>query len=377
MVRFLGVIRFHREEAENAMKVLFLSHQAEFIYGGEVVTLAFMRELKRMGVQVHFAAPPGPYSERAREHAEVHEVPSRQFSRKAAQLPGIALSLAATHRALKTIVGSQGIDLVHATSLKAMAYAWQLGAGMPVIWHHHDILPAGAVNSLWVKGLASRAARILAPSQATRASLTSAGVPEEKVFVLRNGFRVSEWKARPDQHGDLFRVGLVGEISLRKGTDRLEQILQHLGKAPEFQFLLIGEGLSDPAFAQALKAKLASKQVRFLGRRERMKELYQEMDVLLVPSRQDPLPTVIVEAGLSGLPLVGANAGGIPEMIFPGRNGFLFDTEAEAAAQLRMVKANWRALALGSREIAVKKYDIAALTEELMGHYRGLAKIKY
>jgi glycosyltransferase involved in cell wall biosynthesis len=352
------------------VKILFFSHQAQFIYGGEVVTLAFLRELRRLGVETHFASPAGPYAELAKEHAEFHEVPSVQFSRQIMLLPDIAVALVATHQALKKIVAKNGIQLVHATSLKAMAYTWKLGGQLPVLWHHHDILPAGRANSLWVKGLAAHAARILCPSEATRRSLLLAGVPEAKAATLRNGFRVNEWKARPPQHGHLFRVGLVGEISKRKGTDRLERVLAELGPVKDFQFLIIGEGLSEPAFAHDLKARLASRQVRFLGRRERMKELYQEMDVLLVPSRQDPLPTVIVEAGLSGVPVVGARAGGIPEMISNGKNGFLFDTEAEAAASLRQVKENWRALSLGARELAVKRYDIEALTQELLAHYR-------
>ncbi len=352
------------------MKILFFSHQAEFIYGGEIVTLAFLRELKRNGVEVHFASPAGPYAELAREHAEFHEVPSVQFSRKLSHLPKIAKGFFSTHQALKKIVQEEKIDLVHATSLKAMAYCWKLGAELPVLWHHHDILPASKANTLWVKGLAKHAARILAPSVATKNSLLEAGAPAEKTFVLRNGFRVDEWKARPAQHGNIFRVGLVGEISRRKGSDRLEKILFDLKPGPDYQFLFIGEGLSEKAFAENLEARLASRQVRFLGRRERMKELYHELDVLLVPSRQDPLPTVIVEAGLSGVPIVGARNGGIPEMIEHGKNGFLFDTESEAASQLVDVKKNWRSLALASREIAVQRYDIVRLTKELLGHYQ-------
>jgi|GEM_PF-4557506 len=351
------------------MKALFFSHQAQFIYGGEVVTLAFMREIKRAGVEVHFAGPSGPYAELAKEHAVFHEVPSVQFSREIMLLPDIAVALISTHQVLKKIIRENSIDLVHATSLKAMVYAWKLGGSVPVLWHHHDILPATKANSLWVKGLAAHAAKILCPSQATLDSLVQAGVPKEKTAVLRNGFRADEWKARPAQHGPLFRVGLVGEISRRKGTDRLEKILAVLGPSPDFQFLVIGEALSDPAFADDLKSRLASRQVRFLGRRERMKELYQEMDVLLVPSRQDPLPTVIVEAGLSGLPIVGARAGGIPEMIEPGRNGFLFDTEAEAAGYLRETQKNWRTLSVTSRELAIQRYNIATLAKDLLRHY--------
>jgi glycosyltransferase involved in cell wall biosynthesis len=351
------------------MKVLFFSHQAEFVYGGEVVTLEFMRELLARGVQVHFASPPGAYHERARElGVRVHEVGSRQFSRKLTQLPGLALALAGTRRELAQIAVRESIDVLHATSLKAMAYAWS--SSLPTLWHHHDILPSGTANSLWLSGLALRATRILAPSDATRTALLDAGVPAEKVRTLRNGFRLGDWKPRPPRHGHLFRVGIVGEISHRKGTDRLAPLLRELAHEKDLQFLVIGEGLSEPEFASELKHRLASKRVRFLGRRTRMKELYQELDVLFVPSRQDPLPTVIVEAGLSGVPAVGARNGGIPEMIADGKNGYLFDTEAEAARAILKTRERWEILTRGSRDFAVGRYDITKLTTELLQLYQ-------
>jgi glycosyltransferase involved in cell wall biosynthesis len=350
------------------MKVLFFSHQAEFIYGGEVVTLEFMRELLSRGVDVHFASPSGPYHERAGElGVKLHEVGSRQFSRQLKQLPGLALALAGTRRELAKIAARESIDLLHATSLKGMAYAWS--TSLPTLWHHHDILPSGTANSLWLNGLALRATRILAPSDATRIALLDAGVAAEKVRTLRNGFRISDWKPRPPRHGNLFRVGIVGEISHRKGTDRLAPLLRELSQEKNLQFLVIGDGLSEPEFARELKERLASKQVRFLGRRTRMKELYHELDVLFVPSRQDPLPTVIVEAGLSGVPVVGARNGGIPEMIADGKNGYLFDTEAEAARAILKTRERWDSLTRGSRDFAAGRYDITKLTTELLQHY--------
>jgi glycosyltransferase involved in cell wall biosynthesis len=161
----------------------------------------------------------------------------------------------------------------------------------------------------------------------------------------------------------------VGEISRRKGTDRLEGLLRELGDDPSLQVLVIGEGLSEPSFAGALKERLASRQVRFLGRRARMKELYHEMDVLFVPSRQDPLPTVIVEAGLSGVPVVGSRAGGIPEMVESGDNGFLFETEREAAEGVRKIRAAWQGFSDRSRKFAEKRYDVRRLAGELLQHY--------
>ncbi len=353
------------------MKVLFLSHQADFLYGGEVVTLAFMRELQALGAEVHFASPEGAYHEQAREFAICHRISSRQFSRKIAALPGFVSAWGATRNELVGLVRASGINILHATSLKAMVYAWGAAGSVPVVWHHHDILPVSAGNSLWVKTLALKAGRILTPSNATRDSLLKAGVADKKVHVLNNGFRVGEWTARRSRaENSRLRIGVIGEISVRKGTDRLEGIIAALGRDPLITFQVIGEGLSDPAFAANLRKKLESFNVEFLGRRSEIKQLYQELDLLLVPSRQDPLPTVIVEAGLSGVPVVAARTGGIPEMILDGKNGFLFDNEVEAARAIRKSLAIWPALSRQARKFAEERYNIRALSKALIAHYQ-------
>lgn len=354
------------------MRVLFFSHQAEFVYGGEVVTLAFMRELRRIGVEVHFAAPPGPYSELAKDAASsCHEVSSVQFSRDLGQLPKLGGAMLSTHKDLSGLVRRYSVDVLHATSLKAMAYCWRLGGSVPVAWHHHDILPRSLANDLWARGLAARAAVILCPSEATRASLLAAGVPAVKAKVLRNGFRASEWSPRPTRMDDApLQLGFVGELSPRKGVDRLGPILERLTGVGETKLTVVGEGLSDPAYARRVRGELETKGAVFLGRRSDVKDLYQAFDLLLVPSRQDPLPTVIVEAGLSGVPVIGARAGGIPEMIVDGRNGFLFDTEEEAAIAIGRAKERWRELSAGARELAAERYDVEKLARQLIAHYQ-------
>ncbi len=357
------------------MRVLFFSHQAEFVFGGEVVTLAYMRELKRLGVEVHFASPAGPYHEMALGAASrCHLVSSVQFSRSLAFLPKLSGAMLKTHRELAGLCRENAIDILHSTSLKAMAYCWQLGASLPVVWHHHDILPASAANTIWLKGLAARAKLILCPSEATRSSLLEAGIAPGMASVLYNGFRLDEWNARPlRMEGAPLQLAFVGELSPRKGVDRLAGILDRLTGLGEIKLTLVGEGLSNPEFAARMRTELEAKGALFLGRREDVKDLYQGFDLLLVPSRQDPLPTVIVEAGLSGVPVIGAAAGGIPEMIEEGRNGYLFISEEEAAIAIGRAAERWTELSTGSRALAEERYDIQKLARKLIGHYQEAA----
>ncbi len=371
----LGTVCIHIEK-EDCLKVLFFSHQADFLYGGEICTLAFMAELKKRGVEVHFASPPGPYLERAKEFAHCHAVSSRQFSRKISHLPFFIPAYFQTQKELATILQKHSIDLVHATSLKAMVYVWPLGKRFSVLWHHHDILPMGWKNSLWLRALAWRAKRILVPSRATQAALLDAGV--KKSFVLHNGFELNTWRVRDSRQSVTpFRVALIGEISVRKGTDRLPEILhllREMGQLDGIEFLIIGDALSQKAFADGIRESLKGEVVSFLGRREDVSKLLQAIDLLLVPSRQDPLPTVIVEAALSGVPAIGSRVGGIPEMIVDGKNGFLADAAEEYAEKILAARdlQTWAKLSQGARKTAEEKFSVAPLTDELLEHYRSI-----
>ncbi len=359
------------------MKILFFSHQASFIYGGEIVTLEMMRALKEAGVDVHFASPAGPYAERAKAIVPWHEVPSIEFSRSFAKLPKLIPAYFSARARLKEIIAKEKIDILHAQSLKATVYA--RGLDIPVVWHHHDIMPTTFANDLWLRWLARGVDAIVTPSEATKDALIESGLPEQEIIAIPNGFRVHEWKKRPPRGTENFTALVVGEISPRKGSDLIVEI----AKASRVQntalkILVVGEGLSDPDFAESVKSAAKEfPEIEFLGRRNDVRELLQSADALLVLSRQDPLPTVIVEAMLSGVPVVATPVGGIPEMVSNDETGFLCETPEEFAqklAKLRSDQTLWQNLSEKSFQTAVKKYAIERVARELTSLYEELLR---
>ena len=94
---------------------------------------------------------------------------------------------------------------------------------------------------------------------------------------------------------------------------------------------------------------------------ETMRALYRSCDVLIVASRMENLPNTIAEAGACGLPAVATRVGGIPEMIVPGVNGELCesdDADSMANALHRVLLASdARQLSLAARERAVAQYS--------------------
>lgn len=336
--------------------VLFVSHQADFMYGGETATLSLMRGLKERGWEVHFASPSGPFFEAASEVASrSHLISSIQFSRKLHFLPRLLPALWRTKRELKEIVKKEKIAVVHATSLKSMVYCWRLRKRgfPPIVWHQQDILAPSARNNIWLQNLAKSAASIVVASEAARRELEKAHV-RTRIDVIHYGYTPSEWTQKTFMKRDPFVVGMVGEISKRKGSDLLPGVLRTLesklgaNRSREVEIRVIGEGLSDPEFAKKVKEEcrpfMEGGRIQFLGRIFPVKDAFQELDLLIVPSREEAFGLVVLEAMFSGIPVIGAPVGGILELISEGETGYFAVTAEEIAEKILVYKNDFTRL---------------------------------
>jgi glycosyltransferase involved in cell wall biosynthesis len=90
-----------------------------------------------------------------------------------------------------------------------------------------------------------------------------------------------------------------------------------------------------------------------------------------MPSRTETLGLVVLEAMASGLPVIGANSGGIPELIEPGISGHLFNRESEAISAIDgLLRSAEKAAVM--RENARKRaltFSWNAATDQLVQHY--------
>lgn len=355
------------------MNILFLSHQSENVYGGEIVSLEMMLELQKRGHRVILATPAGKLADQAdRAGVPVKHIPSMEFSRNIELAPEFVKCWCATHLTLMNLVREKNVQLVHAISLKAMVYGWFGAFFHPVIWHHHNIMKKSLSNRFWLQLLARQASKILVPSAATKDSLVQNGVSESAIEVLYNGFLPTGWTERAARRAsDVFTIGYVGEISGRKGVDRLiEAVKQVKQKATtSFQLKIIGEPVNETDFAMRLRLDTEQMdEVQWLGRQDNIRDHYQKFDVVVVPSRQDPLPTVIIEAYFSGVPVLASDVGGIPEMVVDGETGYICRTNQEFADKLMYLMQNEGELhkfGRSARLFAEDRYSVSRVGAEL------------
>ena len=98
-------------------------------------------------------------------------------------------------------------------------------------------------------------------------------------------------------------IGHVGRISYQKNHKFLIEIFNEVQKRePNSKLLLIGVGEKEQEVREQVKSLGLEKKVQFLGNRGDVCELYQAMDLFLLPSLFEGIPVVGIEAQFSGLP---------------------------------------------------------------------------
>ena len=111
----------------------------------------------------------------------------------------------------------------------------------------------------------------------------------------------------------IFRVCFIGDFSsIRKGHDLLLESAKFLlEEGCNMEFIVIGDGIQLDYY----KNKYQNNRIRFTGRLKNATEELIKSTLLVVPSRADSCPNTVLEALYSGIPVIGSNAGGIPEIL--------------------------------------------------------------
>ncbi|MDF1524069.1 MAG: glycosyltransferase family 1 protein [Trueperaceae bacterium] len=181
--------------------------------------------------------------------------------------------------------------------------------------------------------------------------------------------RDPEMRARlSDGHPDAPLLLYVGRVSAEK---RLDWLYAPVTRLPGVRLAVIGSG---PAEA-AMRARFADTPTTFLGYMtgEELAKAYASADVLAFPSDTETLGFVAMEAMASGVPAVGARAGGVPDVIRHEENGLMFTPGdlGDLTEQLRRLIADplLRARLGRTARADMEQWSWRAATEGLVRHY--------
>jgi glycosyltransferase involved in cell wall biosynthesis len=162
--------------------------------------------------------------------------------------------------------------------------------------------------------------------------LATYALPEKCVVLIRNGVCLGELQFSPTRDIDGNIILAAASLYPKKGLHVLLNACALLKKRGiPFRCVLVGDG-HERGRLESLKSELGVAElvdiVGYVSMSE-LKEWYYKSSVFVMPSvisdhgETDGLPTVLIEACATGLPVIGSRIAGIPEIIRDGRNGFL------------------------------------------------------
>ncbi|MHA2061006.1 MAG: glycosyltransferase family 4 protein [Candidatus Sifarchaeia archaeon] len=242
-------------------------------------------------------------------------------------------------------IAKEKISLLHLSDMITGHYGILAArlAGIPSVLHMKSLYWTKEYG--WPnKAVLSQASLILCISDAVHRACSESGLPRDKTITIHDGVDIENFSSKEDMgvkvrkdlgiSKDKLVVGFVGRLGVEwKNEPLVYKLVGELSKQIEgLTLLVVGgpyDGKSD-TFDKAKKLAIelgGATDIRFLGSRDDVPAILPAMDVYLVPSKEEPFGRVVIEGMAAGLPVVGSNNGGIPEMIIDGQSGFLRSPE--------------------------------------------------
>lgn len=224
-----------------------------------------------------------------------------------------------------------------------------------------------------------RCDHLIGNTQAIVDYIRKGGWPAERVHYLPNFVDATPRppldRARFDTPRGLPLALALGRLHENKGFD---VALEALARVPDLYLWIAGEG----PLAEALKAQArhlaVMPRVRFLGWRDDVASLLATADMLICPSRHEPLGNVVIEAWAHRCPVIAAASDGPRGLIAAGRDGLLVqvgDAEALAAAMHRVAddRALAAALAATGRASYESRFTETAVVRDYLDFFARIA----
>jgi len=177
--------------------------------------------------------------------------------------------------------------------------------------------------------------------------------------VIHNSRNLNKIIIKRNVNPDYINLGFIGTLAPNKGIELLLKSYYKVKKS-NYKLYVAGSGKKD--YEEYLKSKYNDSSIIFMGR-VKPEDFFEKVDATVVPSIwYEALGMVVVESFAFGVPVIGSNIGGIPEMIIEGVNGLLFEPYKVGVLEDKILKFeknvdSWRKKADLIKESAKKFLD--------------------
>ncbi len=352
------------------MNVLFLDQFSE-TGGAQRTLLDTVDAVRARGWQASVALPgAGPLIEQLRARSvPVVQIPCGPYHSGSKSI-GDALRFVSDRKAqvhiLADLMLRTAFDLIYVNGPRLLPAAATLAPRQrtPVLFHAHSHIPQRSALHLAATSLRRAHATVVACSHWV---LNCFGDYAGERQVIPNGVAEIPFRDRAFGNDKSWRIGVVGRISPEKGQAEFVRAAALLHpKFPTAKFLVCGAPLfTGTAYFDLVRRLAHSLPVDFPGWRDDIAAVFAELDLLVVPSRQEGMGRVIIEAFSAGVPVIAFPAGGIPELLTDQETGLLVNERTPEALANRIA---WvmsaepevlRRIAASARQTWERSYTLA------------------
>jgi glycosyltransferase involved in cell wall biosynthesis len=161
------------------------------------------------------------------------------------------------------------------------------------------------------------------------------GLSRDKLVVIPNAVDLERFaQASP---ADVTPFGIpaasrilisIGRLERQKGIDVLLDAIEQLDPLPDdVHFLIVGDGPDAPQLRQRVEEMRLTDRIHFVGRRDDVPGLLAASMALVLPSRWEGMPNVVLEAMAAGRPVIASRVEGIAELVRDHASGLTFNSE--------------------------------------------------
>lgn len=235
---------------------------------------------------------------------------------------------------LRALLGDEGTrDIVHTHGYRMDVLGGWAGrrVGARTITTVHGFTGGGLKNRVY-EYVQERAMRhfdaVVAVSKPMATRLEARGVSRSRLHVVPNAWRSLEFEEAPAAREVLgvspraYHIGWVGRMSREKGADVLLEALSLLPgpDAGTIDVSFVGDGPDRSELQSRAAEQGLAPQIHWHGQVPDAARLFRAFDLLVLSSRTEGTPIVLLEALAAGVPVVATRVGGVPDVV----------TEAEA-----------------------------------------------
>lgn len=316
--------------------------------GSGIIATELGKQLAEKGHEIHFITSSIPFRLNTyHPNIHFHEVEVNQYA--VFKYPPYDLTLASK---IAEVAERENLDIIHAHYALPHAVCAYLAKqmlkrniGIVTTLHGTDITVLGYDPSLkdLIRFAIESSDRVTAVSSALAAETYDLIKSEKKIetiynFIDERVYLKKNTAAIKEKHGILPDEKVVIHVSNFRKVKRVQDVIRvfrNIAGKTKAKLLLVGDGPEKSTACELIRKYGLEDQVLMLGNQDRVEDLYSISDLKLLLSEKESFGLVLLEAMACGVPCIGTNIGGIPEVIKNNVSGFLVDVGDVTAATAR------------------------------------------